>query len=63
MNTPDVTKAQLLAMIAALLNLLVSFGIPLTSEQVDAIKTFMDTMLVIVGADAVIRIARNISKK
>lgn len=62
MSKPDITKAQLIALFVACINLLQVFGVPLTEAQVLALREVLDATLVIVGADAVVRVARNFGK-
>jgi len=62
MKTPDITRAQLIAVVVALMNFLTTLGIPISVEQADALRDLLDTMLIVVGADAVIRFGRNLRK-
>lgn len=60
LSTPNLTPAQVAGVVAAGLRLLVAFGIDLSDEQVAAVNDFVTAVLVIVGADAVVRLGRAI---
>lgn len=57
MKTPDVTPAQILAIIAAVIALSVAFGAPISSAQQEAMIVAAGTIVpvVLVVADAALR--------
>lgn len=60
MNMPDITPAQIKAVILTVLGLLAAFGLPISQEKQDAIlqvATILPTVIVI--ADAFIRNGRS----
>ena len=61
---PDVTKAQIIALVGAVLSLLVSFGVDLTQPQRDAILDLAGQIgMALILADAGLRAARNLSDR
>jgi hypothetical protein len=60
LSTPDITKAQLIAIVGAVLGVAVAAGLPLSKELQDSIITLVTVLapLVIVG-DAHIRHGRS----
>lgn len=61
---PDVTKAQIIALIVAVLGLASAFGLPLSKEQEDAIIDVAKTLSsVLIAGDAALRIGRNLSDR
>lgn len=60
MQTPDVTKVQIIAFVGSLLALLTAFGLPLTEGQEQAIIDLVEkTAPLAIAADAVIRFGRS----
>lgn len=58
---PDITPAQLIALPVVAANLLRAFGVYDTSpEQEEALTDTMQWLAVLIGADAAIRIGRNV---
>jgi hypothetical protein len=56
--TPDITKAQVVALVAATIDLAVQFGVELTKGQQSALLAFFGVLASIVLADAHIRNGR-----
>lgn len=60
MKTPDITPAQVIAIVGATLGVLTAFGLDLTEEQQQALMNLTQILAtVLVGADAVIRYGRS----
>lgn len=60
METPDITKAQVIALVQAVLALVVAFGIDLTDDQTTAIIGLAGALAVVLPlADAIIRNGRS----
>lgn len=60
MQTPDITKAQILALIQAVLALAIAFGVDLSTEQQTAILGLAGAVAVVLPiADAIIRNGRS----
>lgn len=60
MDTPDITKAQIIALVQAVLALVVAFGIDLTDDQTTAIIGLAGALAVVLPlADAIIRNGRS----
>lgn len=55
MNTPDITAAQVVALVAATMNLAVQFGVDIDEGQQTALLAFMGVLASIVLADAHVR--------
>lgn len=49
-NTWKLEPAMIIGFVTALLTLFVAFGVPVTTEQQESIKTFVTALLPIVGA-------------
>ncbi len=61
---PDVTKAQIIALVGSVLTLLVAFGVDLTQPQRDAILDLTGQIgMALILADAGLRAARNLSDR
>lgn len=60
MKTPDITPAQIVALVKSVLILLAAFGLALTDKQLDAILALVALVVpvALVIADAVIRKGR-----
>ena len=57
--TPDITTAQVVAVVQSVVGLLVAFGAPITSEQSAAILQLVTALAVVLPlADAIIRSGR-----
>lgn len=57
---PDLTRAQLVALVQAVLGVAIAFGAPITEQQSVAIIALTGVLgSVLIGADAKIRVARN----
>lgn len=61
--TPDITKAQAVALVGATIDLLVQFGVDLTDGQQTALLAFFGVLASVVLADAHIRNGRATSAK
>jgi hypothetical protein len=60
LSTPDITKAQILSLVTAVLGLAASFGLDLSTAQQAAIIAFVTAVLVFLPlADAIIRHGRS----
>lgn len=60
MQTPDITKAQVLALMQAVIALVVAFGVDLSTEQQTAILGLAGAVAVVLPiADAIIRNGRS----
>ena len=60
METPDITKAQVIALVQAVIALVVAFGIDLTDEQTTAIIGLAGALAIVLPlADAIIRNGRS----
>lgn len=60
MQTPDITKAQILALVQAVIAVAVAFGVSLTSEQQAAILGLAGAVAIVLPiADAIIRNGRS----
>lgn len=60
-NMPDITPAQVVAaFFASLLPVLTLAGVDLSLEQIDALSDLKLVALGLVGADAAIRVGRNL---
>lgn len=60
MDMPDVTRAQLVAIVQAVLGVLIAFGAPITEQQSVAIIALAGVLgSVLIASDARIRVARN----
>lgn len=60
MDTPDITKAQVIALLQAIIALAVAFGVSLSSEQQTAIIGLAGAIAVVLPlADAIIRNGRS----
>ena len=56
LKTPDITPAQLVAVVGAVISVAVSFGTPISADQRDAILQLVSILApIIVIADAFIR--------
>ena len=61
---PDVTKAQLIALVQAVLGVAAAFGMDLSDEQRDAILQLVGQLgVALILADAGLRGARNLSDR
>lgn len=59
MKTPDITPAQIVALVGSAIALLSAFGLPLSQEQSQAILNFVQVVApVLLASDAVIRFGR-----
>jgi hypothetical protein len=59
MQTPDLTRAQILAVVKSLIAVAVAFGVPLHPSQQIALLALVGTLsVVLISADAMIRRAR-----
>lgn len=56
--TPDITPAQVVALVAASVDLLVQFGVNLSSQQQTALIAFFGVLAAVVLADGHIRNGR-----
>lgn len=64
MRTPDITPAQIIgAVMAATYPLLTLIGVDLSPQQVNALDDLGKIAIGLFGADAAIRVGRNISLK
>lgn len=60
MNMPDVTKAQIIALVQAVLALVIAFGVDLTEAQQTAIIGLAGAVAIVLPiADAIIRNGRS----
>jgi multisubunit Na+/H+ antiporter MnhB subunit len=60
METPDITKAQIIALVQALLAVIVAFGVPLSDRQEAAILGLAGAIAIVLPlADAIIRNGRS----
>jgi len=63
-HRPDITPAQIIAGVPVLANLLAAFGVySLTAGQQAALTDTLTWALALLGADALIRVGRNLSKR
>lgn len=61
---PDITPAQIIAGVPVLANLLAAFGVySLSAGQQAALTDTLTWALALLGADALIRVGRNLSKR
>ena len=61
---PDITPAQIIAGVPVLANLLAAFGVySLSAGQQAALQDTLTWALALLGADALIRVGRNLSKR
>ena len=58
MQTPDITKAQAMALVGSLIQAAVAFGVTLTQQQQDAMMGVFAVLAAIVFADMGIRRGR-----
>lgn len=59
LNTPDITTAQIVTIVQAVIGLIVAFGAPVTDEQSAAIVQLVTAVAVVLPlADAIIRNGR-----
>ena len=60
LRTPDITAAQIIAVVGSAIALAVAFGAPISKSQADAIVSFVTVLApVLIGADALIRHGRS----
>jgi multisubunit Na+/H+ antiporter MnhB subunit len=58
-KTPDITPAQIVAVVGAVIAVLVAFGVDLSKEQVDAVIQAVAVIAgVLIAGDAVVRHGR-----
>ena len=63
MKTPDITPAQLVAVVGSVISVLVAFGLNLTKEQEQAILNLAQVLApFLLASDAVIRYGRSRNK-
>lgn len=63
-HRPDITPAQIIAGVPVLANLLAAFGVySLSTGQQAALTDTLTWALALLGADALIRVGRNLSKR
>lgn len=63
-HRPDITPAQIIAGVPVVANLLAAFGVySLTAGQQAALTDTLTWALALLGADALIRVGRNLSKR
>ena len=61
---PDITPAQIIAGVPVVANLLAAFGVySLSAAQQAALTDTLTWALALLGADALIRVGRNLSKR
>ncbi len=61
---PDITLAQVVAVLGSLFGLLVAFGIDVSQAKQDAIIDFIKILApVLIASDAALRIGRNVGNK
>jgi prolipoprotein diacylglyceryltransferase len=59
-NMPDITAAQIIAVVGSLIGVIVAFGVDLSAVQQDAIMDVVKIVApVLIAGDAVIRTGRN----
>ena len=63
LERPKVTAAQIVLLTGAILQVIVSFGVHLSQQQQDSIQNLVTAAIAVVGADAIIRVARNFSNR
>ena len=63
-HRPDITPAQIIAGVPVVANLLAAFGVySLSAGQQAALTDTLTWALALLGADALIRVGRNLSKR
>lgn len=63
-HRPDITPAQIIAGVPVLANLLAAFGVfTMTAGQQSALQDTLGWALALLGADALIRVGRNLSRR
>lgn len=63
-HRPDITPAQIIAGVPVVANLLAAFGVyTLSAGQQAALTDTLTWALALLGADALIRVGRNLSKR
>ena len=63
-HRPDITPAQIIAGVPVVANLLAAFGVySLSAGQQAALQDTLGWALALLGADALIRVGRNLSKR
>ncbi len=61
---PDITLAQVVAVVGSLFGLLVAFGIDVSQAKQDSIVDFIKVVApVLIASDAALRIGRNVGNK
>ena len=64
MKRPDITPAQIVAIVAATLGVLAAAGLPISHDLQDHILNLVTVLApVLVGADAAIRVGRNLGER